>query len=188
EEKAKRKGNDMILYDKDAVLFPQKINGKFVMLHRLEPDIQIVYFDKFEDLGKRKFWLDYIRNIDNYVLMKPKFEWEHEKIGAGATPIKTKKGWLLLYHGVNMKNGKQYNAGAALLDLKNPQKVITRMKTPLFKPEFEWELNGIVNNVVFPEGAVKQNKNLNVFYGCADSRIGMARFDFRNLMDNLAVA
>jgi predicted GH43/DUF377 family glycosyl hydrolase len=74
-----------------------------------------------------------------------------------------------------------------LLDLKNPQKVISRKKDPLFKPEFEWELNGVVNNVVFPEGAVKSNKNLNVFYGCADSRIGLAEFDFRNLMDNLAV-
>jgi len=185
----KKRQEDLIVFDKDAVLFPEKINGKFAMLHRLATDIQIVYFKNFKELQEKKFWIDYIENIDNHILMKPKFDWEKSKIGAGATPIKTDKGWLLLYHGVRYhgKSGNRtYYASAALLDLKNPQKEITRMKTPLFQPEHEWEKNGVVNNVVFPEGAVQEEDNLNIFYGCADSRIGIAKFNFRNLMDNLA--
>ena len=162
QKQAKSRGEDAFLYDKDAVLFPEKINGKFVLLHRLEPDIQIVYFDKIEDLSKKEFWLEHIENIDNYVVMKPKYKWESAKIGAGATPIKTKQGWLLLYHGVNIDNGKTYNAGVALLDLKNLQKVITRLPKPLFQPEYEWEKQGVVDNVVFPEGAVQEEDNLNI--------------------------
>jgi predicted GH43/DUF377 family glycosyl hydrolase len=186
KEQAKSRGEDAFLYDKDGVIFPEKINGKFVLLHRLEPDMQIVYFDSFDQLQSKAFWYNYIENIDDYVLMKPEFEWENNKIGAGATPIKTEKGWLILYHGVDMRNGRQYNAGAALLDLKNPKKVLMRMKNPLFKPEFDWEKQGVVDNVVFPEGAVFDEDNLNVFYGCADSRIGLAKFNFNQLMNNLA--
>jgi predicted GH43/DUF377 family glycosyl hydrolase len=186
KEQARRKGGDAFLYDKDGVIFPEKINGKFVLLHRLEPDMQMVYFDNFDQLQSKAFWLDYLKNIEDYVVMRPKFKWEQRKIGAGATPIKTEKGWLLLYHGVDMRKGKQYNAGVALLDLKNPKKVMMRMKKPLFKPEFDWEKQGVVDNVVFPEGAVFEDNNLNVFYGCADSRIGLAKFNFDNLMDNLA--
>jgi predicted GH43/DUF377 family glycosyl hydrolase len=188
EELRKRDNDlDLFVFDKDAILFPEKINGKFVLLHRLASDIQIVFFDSFDQLQTKEFWYNYIENIDDFVLMKPKFDWEKSKIGAGATPIKTRQGWLLLYHGVNLKNGRQYNAGAALLGLKNPEKVIARLSKPLFKPEFNWEKQGVVDNVVFPEGAVQEKDNLNIFYGCADSRIGLAKFNFRNLMDNLAV-
>ncbi len=186
KEQAERKGGDAFLYDKDGIIFPEKVNGKFVMLHRLEPDMQIVFFDNFDQLQTKEFWYNHIENIDDHILMKPEFEWEKAKIGAGATPIKTEKGWLLLYHGVNMDNGRQYNAGIALLDLKNPMKILLRMKKPLFEPEYDWEKQGVVDNVVFPEGAVFEKDNLNVFYGCADSRIGLAKFNFNNLMDNLA--
>ncbi|MBW2981433.1 pesticidal protein Cry7Aa [Candidatus Woesearchaeota archaeon] len=186
EAEKRDKDFNLFLFDKDAVLFPEKINGKFAMLHRLASDIQIIYFDSFDELQTKRFWYNYIENIDDYVLMKPKFDWEKAKIGAGATPIKTEKGWLLLYHGVNMDNGRQYNAGITLLDLKNPMKIIMRMKKPLFQPEHDWEKQGVVDNVVFPEGAVQEEDNLNVFYGCADSRIGLAKFNFKNLMDNLA--
>ncbi len=182
--KGYRKGS--ILFDKDAVLFPEKISGKFVMLHRLEPDIQIVYFRSFSELKKRKFWENYLKNIRKHVVMRPKHPWESEKIGAGATPIKTEKGWLLLYHGVQKTGrGRVYRAGAALLDLKHPEKEIARLEKPLFGPTHEWERKGDVNNVVFPEGAVVEKGVLSIFYGCADSRIGLARVRIRELLKRL---
>jgi len=189
-EIGKRQEN-LIVFDKDAVLFPEKTNGKFVMLHRLVSDIQIVYFRNFKQLQSRKFWLNYIKNIEKHIVMKPKFEWEKSKIGAGATPIKTEKGWLLLYHGVRYHGNsdkRTYYAAVALLDIINPKKEIARMKNPLFEPEHKWEKSGVVSNVVFPEGAIQEKDNLNVFYGCADSRIGLAKFNFRSLIDNLAEA
>jgi len=185
KKEVKDRNLDAILYDKDGVLFSEKINGRYAMLHRLEPDIQIVYFDSFEDLQSKEFWLDYLKNIEEYIVMRPKFRWEQKKVGAGATPIKTNQGWLLLYHGVDKE--ETYNAGVALLDLKHPEIELARLAKPLFKPEYEWEKQGVVDNIVFPEGAVRDNGSLNVFYGCADSRVGVARVNFKELMDNLAV-
>ncbi|MBU3924250.1 MAG: pesticidal protein Cry7Aa, partial [Nanoarchaeota archaeon] len=96
------------LWNKDAVLFPEKIDGKFVMLHRLMPDIQVLKFRRFGDLKNDDFWADYIENLgegEDKVSLYRRYSWEGEHIGAGAVPIKTKKGWLLIYHGVNLATG-----------------------------------------------------------------------------------
>ncbi|MFH1637273.1 MAG: pesticidal protein Cry7Aa [Candidatus Woesearchaeota archaeon] len=174
----------LILFDKDAVLLPEKISGKFVMLHRLEPDIQVVYFDSFDELKDDRFWEEYIRNIEDHVIMRPKYKWEAKRIGAGAVPLKTDYGWLLFYHGVEgEKDERIYSAGVALFthNLEN----VTRLEEPLFRPEFEWEKEGDVNNVVFPEGVVIEDGMLNIFYGCADSRIGLAKIKFESLLEKL---
>ena len=78
-----------------------------------------------------------------------------------------------------------YHAGAALLDLKNPEIEISRLKRPLFSPKFDWEKQGDVNDVVFPEGVTLEKDNLKIYYGCADKRIGLAEVSFKELMKNL---
>ena len=177
-------GESPMLWDKDAVLLPEKIGGMFVMIHRLEPDMQAVFFDSFEDLKKEEFWIDYLKNIESRVLMKQKHKWESTRIGAGATPIKTDRGWLLLYHGVEEEGGKRtYRAGAALVD--DNMKELSRLENPLFEPDFDWEKNGDVSNVVFPEGAILENDTLEVYYGCADTRIGLAKVSISELLSNL---
>jgi len=204
------------LWDKDAVLFPEKIKGKYVMLHRFLPDIQIVEFKKFSDLQKNSFWESYIKDMaeDDKVSLYRRYSWEEEHIGAGTVPMRTKDGWLLLYHAVErktktplaqravfskassvfMKLRKKrlnlvYRAGAALLDLKNPRIEITRLRKPLFEPKYKWEKKGYINNVVFPEGAVvEKKKNLKVYYGCSDSRIGLAEMNLNELLKKLRVS
>lgn len=164
-------GAHVAIWDKDAVLFPEKINGKFVMLHRFNPCIQIVYFDDFSQLQDNEFWVEYIKNIDQYTIAMPEQWWEAQKIGAGSTPIKTPQGWLLFYHGLDLE--KVYRAGAMLLDLNDPSKVIGRLREPLFEGKNDWEINGIVNHVVFPQGVAEFPEVYKVYYGCADKRIGV---------------
>jgi len=208
-------GSRIALWDKDAVLFPKKINGKFVMLHRFLPDVQIVKFKKFSELKKDSFWRDYIINLSegkDDVSLYRRYDWEGEHIGAGAVPIETKKGWLLIYHGVNLKKVAflsrifhrvsynfcgvfhrlrnrrlplVYHVGAALLDLKKPEIEITRLKKPLFSPSYSWEREGDVNEVVFPEGVSLKGNNLRIYYGCADTRIGLAEINLKELLSRL---
>jgi predicted GH43/DUF377 family glycosyl hydrolase len=121
-----------LLRDKDIILFPRKVNGKFVMLHRIWPGIQIAQFEKWEDLTK-EFWEGHIKNLTDHILLDPLYDFEVNYVGAGCPPIETEEGWLLIYHGVCETNiGKTYHAAAALLDLENPQQVIGRLSYPLF--------------------------------------------------------
>ncbi|MER3475131.1 MAG: glycosidase, partial [Armatimonadota bacterium] len=98
--------------------------------------------------------------------------WESLKIGAGAPPIKTEYGWLLFYHGVD--DNRVYRLGVALLDLKDPSKVIKRYDKPVLSPETQWEKEGQVPNVVFTCGAVEIDETYFVYYGGADTVIGVA--------------
>jgi len=208
-------GSKVCLWDKDAILFPEKINGEFVMLHRFLPDIQIVKFKNFSQLKNNDFWRDYISNLsegEDKVSLYRRYDWEGEHIGAGAVPIKTKDGWLLIYHGVELvekdiatgtfskavykvkgafkqlRNNRLpliYHAGAALLDLKNPEVELARLKNPLFSPEFDWEKEGDINDVVFPEGTILEGDRLKIYYGCADTRIAVAELSLKELLKKL---
>jgi predicted GH43/DUF377 family glycosyl hydrolase len=180
KKQIQEKGENIIIWDKDGCLFPEKINGKYALLHRIEPDIQIVYFEDFFELKHKDFWEEYFRKLEEKIVMKPKYKWEEEKIGAGAPPIKTDFGWLLLYHGVD-KN-RIYRAGLSLLDIENPNKEIARLQFPLFEPYYEWERNGNVPNVVFPTGAFIKDEILYIFYGCADKRIGFAEVELKEII------
>ena len=156
------------LNDKDAVIFPELIQGRIAMLHRVVPNIQIVYFEDLEQLihPDEDWWRKYEASIEEFTILRPKFEWEAEKIGAGAPPIRTEAGWLLIYHGVDANH--VYRVGAALLDLEEPSRVIARTPEPILEPEEEYERVGDVDNVVFPQGAVVKNGTLHVYYGAAD--------------------
>ena len=128
-------GEDVLLWFKDAILFPQKINGKFAMLIRILPEIQIVFFKDFKELKKKSFWEKYLKHLAGYVLLENKYWFESRNIGGGATPIYTKDGWLVIFHTVEELNrARIYHASAVLLDKKNPFKIIGRLDAPLFSP------------------------------------------------------
>jgi len=171
--------------NKDAMIFPETINNKVILIHRVEPNIQFAYFDSIEQMlaGDENYWKKYLNRIDEFTVMRPEFDWEYSKIGAGAPPIKTARGWLLIYHGVD-KN-LVYRAGAALLDLEDPTKVIGRLPYPILEPERKYELQGDVPNVVFPEGTALFDDELLVYYGGADKVIAMASVNINELLDAL---
>ena len=160
--------------DKDAMIFPEKINGKVAFIHRIAPNIQLALFDDMQHLitPEAHYWQQHLDNIDKHVILYKEKSWEQNKIGVGPPPILTEAGWLLIYHAVDEK--KVYRVGAALLEEKNPFKVIARLPYPILEPEREYEQYGDVNNVVFPEGTVKFEDELWVYYGAADKVIALA--------------
>ncbi len=156
-------GHEVMLDEpnKDAALFPEKINGKYVMLHRRAPDIWIAYSEDFKE------W------TDHKIIMSPiEKTWEAKKIGITGPPIKREDGWLLIYHAVDENH--VYRLGAALLGLEDPSKVVARLAEPILEPEHIWEKEGLVPNVVFSCGAVEVNNKYYVYYGGADTHIGVA--------------
>jgi predicted GH43/DUF377 family glycosyl hydrolase len=182
----KNKGEDVFLWEKDAVLFPKKINGQYALIHRILPGIQIYYFDDFDQLTQN-FWREYFKKLNDFIVLEPKYPFENSYIGGGAVPVETDAGWLLIYHSVNedISKGQVYNACAALLDKKNPQKVIGRLDRPLFSPTYEWEKKGLVDNVVFPTGVIVKDDLLSIYYGAADKRIGVASVNLEELLEEL---
>lgn len=171
--------------DKDAMIFPEDIGGKIAFLHRIEPNIQLAYFDSFEHFlnPEPDYWPEHLKYIDRHTVMYHEYSWEAEKIGAGPPPIRTDAGWLLIYHGVD-KN-LTYRAGAALLDEKDPGRVIARLPYPILEPERDYERIGDVNMVVFPEGAVVFEDELQVYYGGADKVVGLATCKLSDLIEAL---
>jgi predicted GH43/DUF377 family glycosyl hydrolase len=170
--------------DKDGVIFPERINGRIAMLHRLKSKVQIAYFEDFESLAdSQKFWNGYVKHFDDYEVMRSEFPWERRKVGVGPPPIKTDLGWLMIYHGVSIES--IYRAGAALLDLNDPSKVLARTKEPILEPEMEFEKHGTVPNVVFPCGTVVRDGRLWVYYGGADKVCCVASAPLDEFLDEL---
>ena len=165
--------------DKDAALFPKKIKGKYAFLHRLGASIWLDYRDNLQ-FGENE-WLK------GDVIMSPKDELpDTERIGIAGPPIETKAGWLLLYHCVSRRTEPMtYYVASALLDNKDPSKILARRKVPLLEPETSYELFGQVNNVVFPCGAAVIGEDLFVYYGGADSVIGVATMKLSELLNSL---
>lgn len=170
--------------DKDWAIFPERIDGQIAILHRIGSGIQMAYFETFEAMkDSQDYWSNYMEHLKEYEIMKPKSLWERLKIGAGPPPIKTKEGWLLIYHGVSVS--RVYSAGAALLDLEEPTKVIARTKNPILEPELKFEKEGTVPNVIFPEGAVLHGKDLLVYYGAADKACCLASAPLDQFLEEL---
>ncbi|PRZ23319.1 glycoside hydrolase family 130 protein [Flavobacterium granuli] len=176
---------ERLLRDKDVVLFPRKINGKFAMLHRIWPGIQIVYFEHWDELTPA-FWEDYLMHLDQHIVLDPKHYFEANYIGAGCPPIETDCGWLLIYHGVEeTPTGKIYHASAALFHIDKPELEISRLSTPLFSPTKEWEKVGIVDHVVFPTGTALFGKELYIYYGAADKHVAVVSLNIDELLHEL---
>lgn len=181
-----KEGKEVLVWDKNVIFFPRKINNKLYFMHRIRPEIEIVVaINTLEELTI-EFWQNYFLHFNDFVLLSPKFDHEISYIGGGCPPIETKLGWLLIYHGVkDSLNGYVYSACAALLDLENPQIEIARLPYSLFKPEYVWELKGEVNNVCFPTGAVVFDDLLYIYYGAADERIACASVSLSELLKEL---
>jgi beta-1,2-mannobiose phosphorylase / 1,2-beta-oligomannan phosphorylase len=175
----------IMLWDKNVVFFPRRINGQLVFLHRIRPGIQIVSIKQLQDLTK-EFWGKYFLFLQDHIVLDPVYKHESSYIGSGCPPIETKLGWLLIYHGVEeTSKGLVYSACAALLDLDDPSKELARLPHFLFTPEFEWELIGEVNNVVFPTGTALFGDTLFIYYGAADSYIACASVSMSELLAEL---
>ncbi|MFT5753597.1 MAG: putative GH43/DUF377 family glycosyl hydrolase [Flavobacterium sp.] len=173
------------VWDKNIVFFPKKIKGKYAVLHRLYPSIQILFFDSPTELTV-EFWKDYISNLQKHIVFIPKYKFESGHIGSGCPPIETKDGWLLIYHSAQLTTkGYVYHACAALLDIENPKKLLSRLKKPLFSPTEIYEKEGNVNNVVFPTGTAVFDQELYIYYGAADSRVAVASININTLLDEL---
>jgi beta-1,2-mannobiose phosphorylase / 1,2-beta-oligomannan phosphorylase len=158
--------------NKDAVIFPQKINGRYAMIHRIEPDVCIAYSDDLEH------WCD-IKSM-----MAPRARgWDNWKLGAGGTPIKLDNYWLVIYHGVSVE--RMYCLGIMLLDENQPERVLYRSRKAILAPKRDYERFGKVPNVVFSCGNVVIGNELFVYYGAADSVIGVAKISLEKLLASL---
>ena len=155
--------------NKNAVIFPRRVNDRYLMCHRLDPDIYIAYSD---DL---RTWEDTI------LLMRPRSGfWDCVKIGAAGPPIELDEGWLLVYHGVDVK--RTYRLGVTILDKENPERVVYRSKIPILEPTEDYERFGFVPNVVFSCGTILLDGQLLIYFGCADTVVGVATFDLDEII------
>jgi predicted GH43/DUF377 family glycosyl hydrolase len=147
--------------NKNGALFPTRFEGRYLLLHRIFPDIH---------LGSSKD----LRHWHNYgPLLRPRpGMWDSNRVGAGGPPLRTPYGWLLIYHGVD--ENRVYRLGAALLDLRDPRRVLGRSTEPILEPEEPYEREGLVPNVVFTCGAVFYRGRLMVYYGGADRVVAVA--------------
>lgn len=164
--------------NKDAAILPEPINGKYMIFHRVHESICADFVSSL-DFSKEKV----SRCIE--IIAPRRGMWDGGKVGIAAPPVKTDKGWLLLYHGVSWST--TYRVGAVLLDLEDPTIVRARTAIPLFEPEEEYERKGYVPNVVFPCGIVVRGGTLYMYYGGADSVVGVATIKMSALMKMLEV-
>lgn len=162
---------------KNWLIFPEKINGKYAILHGIKPNIQIEYVDSLEFNDN-----DYINSSHGGGPRKNC--WDKWVRGAGAPPIKTKDGWLLFYHAMD-NDWSKYKVGAMLLDLKNPTKILARAKEPVLAPKESYENNGCKPGIVYVSGAVVKDGTLLVYYGCSDSYIGVAYTNLDEFLEAL---
>lgn len=167
--------------DRDVMLFPEKIGGRFWRLSR-----PVEWSGEGYENAQPAIWINSSANVMDWdekntkLLMKSREAWEEKKIGAGAPPIRTEQGWLLLYHGVDSEG--IYRVGAALLDAEDPARVLYRTRRYILQPETEYEKVGIYNGCVFPTGTVLRGDTLYVYYGCADQYVCLATCSLKELI------
>ncbi|MHB1189794.1 MAG: glycoside hydrolase family 130 protein, partial [Armatimonadota bacterium] len=162
----------------DVCIFPEKVGGRYAALHRPVPNF----------LGGLNMWVAYSNDLltwgDHRFLMGVQpGSWESGRIGGGAVPMRTERGWLEIYHGATPDD--KYCLGAVLLDLDEPHKVLARGRAPILSPEAPYETNGFMPNVVFTCGAVADGDRLTVYYGAADMVMAGAEFSIRRLLEGL---
>jgi beta-1,4-mannooligosaccharide/beta-1,4-mannosyl-N-acetylglucosamine phosphorylase len=160
--------NALLPYNRNGVLFPRKVNGKYAMLSRPSDTGHTPFGDIFCSESPDMIHWGHHRH-----LMAPRvWTWQGTKVGAGPTPIETSEGWLLIYHGVLTScNGYVYSMGAALLDLDEPWKVLYRTAPYLLSPQTRYECVGDTPNVVFPCAALVDAPagRIAIYYGAADT-------------------
>ncbi|GAB1403373.1 hypothetical protein MASR1M74_05510 [Lentimicrobium sp.] len=164
---------------RNTVIFPEKIDGMYARLDRPHSEI-----------SPWSIWISYSPDLihwgESKVIMKPeKYHWDEMKIGPGAPPIKTDKGWLNIYHGVfPTMDGSVYRLGVALHDLKDPSKIIGVGDEWILSPEQPYELTGYVHNVVFTCGAVpEKDHTVKIYWGAADTVMCVGEADIDELVN-----
>lgn len=158
--------------NKDHVLFPRKIGGRYVSFHRRPPAIWMAFSDDLQT------WSDL------QIVMEPRPDhWDSKRVGGGGVPIETEHGWLVLYHGYNLDH--VYRLGVCLLDLADPTRVIARAQDFIMEPQETWELKGDVPNVVFSAANPVIEGTVYVYYGAADRVIGLATCTLHELLQLL---
>ena len=166
--------NAFLPFNRNGVLFPQKIDGKYAMLSRPSDNGHTPFGDIYISYSPdMKYWGEHrcVMKVTPF----PESAWQCTKIGAGSVPFLTEEGWLIFYHGViTTCNGFRYSMGAAILDKENPAKVLYRTRPYLLAPAAPYELQGDVPNVVFPCASLQDGDKVAVYYGAADTVVGMA--------------
>jgi predicted GH43/DUF377 family glycosyl hydrolase len=173
-----KKGMIFSPHNKDCALFEEKINEKYFALHR----------PSSPDLGGNYIWIaespDGIHWGNHKCIAKTREgKFDCKRLGAGAAPIKTEKGWLLIYHGATMEN--RYCLGAILLELDNPSKVIVRSEEPIMEPISEYEQTGFFGNVVFTNGHIVKGDTIQMYYGASDEFVCQANLSIKEILKTL---
>ncbi len=163
---------------KNWVIFPEKINNKYAILHSINPKILIAYVDSL-DFKKG----EYINS--KFIGKTNKRRWDSNLRGSGPPPIKTKDGWLVLYHANDYRENWKYKVGAMLLDIKNPEKVICRSKQPILEPEGDYEMYGSKPGIVYASGAIVKDGRLIIYYGGADNYVCVAHTNLNKFLKAL---
>lgn len=164
---------------KNWVLFPEKINGKYAILHSISPFVLVDYVGDLKEFDGTKFINSY------YHARSGRDEWDNWVRGAGPTPIKTKHGWLVLYHAMDDSDPNRYKLGAMLLDLKDPTKVLYRAKAPFLEPDECYENEGFKAGVIYCCGAVISGDRLLIYYGGADTVTCVASVNLEEFLKEL---
>jgi predicted GH43/DUF377 family glycosyl hydrolase len=177
--------------DRDVILFPEKIDGRFAILRR---PIGFVDTDTGHSEEHPSIRISYSTDLKTWtepeVVIRPEFKWEDNRIGGATPPVRTDRGWLVLYHGVENTNPATrrviYRLGATMLDLNDPQQVIARAPDFIMEPEAYYEKFGtFIPNVIFPTGNVVKDDLLWIYYGCCDTAIGLATVPLNDLVDHI---
>ena len=164
------------IMDKDTAILPEKVKGKFMLIHRIS---DVICTDEIDSLD---FERDKVTKCVQ--ILQPRHGmWDGGKVGIASPPIKTKYGWIMLYHGVSATG--TYRVGAALLDLKDPNVVLSQTTAPILQPEEDYELVGQVDRVVFPCGSVERDGLIYIYYGGGDSVVGVATIKTEKLLSIL---
>jgi len=167
--------------NKDVLIFPQRIAGRFYALHR---PVSAEFTKRYE------IWISESPDLrcwgNHRILCAPRADsWDAVKIGGGAPPFKTEYGWLEVYHGVDVDN--RYCLGALLLDPDEPWKILARSDTPIFVPQADYEVAGFVQNVVFTCGLLCEKGRLKIYYGAADTCICYAEIELHDVIESLSL-
>lgn len=173
-----KKGMIFSPHNKDCAIFEGKINGKYYALHR----------PSSPELGGNYIWLaespDGLHWGNHKCIAKTRAgKFDSKRLGAGAAPIKTAKGWLEIYHGATKQN--RYCLGAILLDLEDPSIVIARSEEPIMEPIAEYEQTGFFGNVVFTNGHIVDGDIIKIYYGASDEHVCLANFSITEILKTL---
>ena len=164
--------------NKDVLIFPERINGKYYALHR----------PTTKSVGRPEMWIAESDNLlywgnHKHLIGLRDGMWDSGRLGGGAVPFRTERGWLELYHGATKDN--RYCMGAVLLDLNDPSKVIARSVKPIMEPEADYEANGFFGGVVFSCGALVDGDRVRMYYGAADTSMACAELSLQEILDGL---